>query len=428
MCQKLSAIRPEIYTKPFTNATLVPMERISMDTIGPLPPSKDGHTYILVIIDCFTRFVELIATKTVNAEECASILLQHIGRYGAPKQILSDNGTQFINNTVSSLLEMAGTQHLRSLANSKEETAIVERANKEVLRHLVPMIYHERIVENWQDYLPMVQRIMNAKVHEVTKVAPAKLLFGPAIDLDSMLYPTETPLAIETLAKITEPIEEMIEQQSKRKRNSHLRPPRQLPTIRVNNLEQLYTAQEELLQFAKDNQINYDNHNIAKRSGNNITEYDVGSYVFVEYPAARYSSAPTKFHSKWRGPLKIIEDQGHSRYLLKDLTTNKEEVVHVTNIKPFLFDENEVDPNSIALGDNREWIVEKIIDHIGSTNNGAKTSELQFKVRWTGLQEKYDRWLPFKELRLNEHLHDYLRSIGKARLIPKNLTIEGSDS
>jgi hypothetical protein len=40
-----------------------------MDTIGPLPEDKEGNQYILVIIDCFTRFVEIYPTKTVNAQE-----------------------------------------------------------------------------------------------------------------------------------------------------------------------------------------------------------------------------------------------------------------------------------------------------------------------------------------------------------------------
>jgi hypothetical protein len=69
------------------------------------------------------------------------------------------------------------------------------------------MIYHECILETWQYYLPMIQRIMNAKKQEVTKVAPAKLLFGPAIDLDTMLYPEETeevyyPISEEELRKV----------------------------------------------------------------------------------------------------------------------------------------------------------------------------------------------------------------------------------
>jgi hypothetical protein len=81
----------------------------------------------------------------------------------------------------------------------------------------------------------------------------------------------------------------------------------------------------------------------------------------------------------------------------------------------------------IALGDVREWIIEEIIDHIGSMKSGAKVSELQFKVRCAGLQEKYDRWLPWKELRLSTQLHAYLRKINKPQLIPKNLGNTGEE-
>jgi hypothetical protein len=96
-------------------------------------------------------------------------------------------------------------------------------------------------------------------------------------------------------------------------------------------------------------------------------------------------------------------------------------------LKNFLYEEIEVDPNIIALGDVREWVIEEIIDHLGSMKNGAKVSELQFKVRWAGLQEKYDRRLPWKELRLSTQLHAYLRKINKPQLIPKNLENTGEE-
>jgi hypothetical protein len=292
------------------------------------------------------------------------------------------------------------------------------------------MIYHERILETWQYYLPMVQRIMNAKEHEVTKVAPAKLMFGPAIDLDTMLYPEETEEGMlsnkrrraEENVAIENPLET-----SKKKRKINIPLNKNQLKERLNSIDKIYIAQEELLMFAKTNQQKYDDLMFQKRSGKPITEFAIGSYVFVEYPASRYSSAPTKFHSKWRGPLKVVKEEINSRYLVKDLVTSKEELVHVTNLKNFLYEEIEVDPNIIALGDVREWVIEEIIEHLGSMKNGAKVSELQFKVRWAGLQEKYDRWLPWKELRLSTQLHAYLRKINKPQLIPKNLENTGEE-
>jgi hypothetical protein len=71
------------------------------------------------------------------------------------------------------------------LLYSKEENGIVERANKEVMRHLRATIFDRRVVNNWSsDYLPLVQRIMNAQVKTPTGVFPAQLLFGDAVHLE----------------------------------------------------------------------------------------------------------------------------------------------------------------------------------------------------------------------------------------------------
>ncbi len=44
-------------------------------------------------------------TISTGAEEAAALaLLQHIGHYGAPAEIQSDRGTQFINDTIQYLL------------------------------------------------------------------------------------------------------------------------------------------------------------------------------------------------------------------------------------------------------------------------------------------------------------------------------------
>ena len=61
MCQKLSSAKEvQVQTELFTNATYEPMERLSVDTIGPLGKDAYGNCYIIVIIDCFTRWVELV--------------------------------------------------------------------------------------------------------------------------------------------------------------------------------------------------------------------------------------------------------------------------------------------------------------------------------------------------------------------------------
>jgi hypothetical protein len=76
-------------------------------------------------------------------------------------------------------------EHELSLAYSKEQNAVLERANKEVMRHLTAIIiFNRRLSDVWSsEYLPLFQRIMNAKVHDTVCVSPAELVFGKSINL-----------------------------------------------------------------------------------------------------------------------------------------------------------------------------------------------------------------------------------------------------
>ncbi len=56
--------------------------------------------------------------------------------------------------------------------------------NKEVLRHLKIFIYSRNLVAKWSEYLPLVQRIINASINIRIGVSPAQLLFGNELNLD----------------------------------------------------------------------------------------------------------------------------------------------------------------------------------------------------------------------------------------------------
>ena len=108
------------------------MDVLDIDTIGPMDEDADRDKYILVVIDCFTRWVELFPLPDTTAQAAAAALLQHVGRYGHPSTIRFDKGSQFVNGIISELLQLIHTKHAQTLAYSKEENAIIERANKKV--------------------------------------------------------------------------------------------------------------------------------------------------------------------------------------------------------------------------------------------------------------------------------------------------------
>ena len=55
-----------------------PMERVHLDILGPINPrSKSGSAYILVMVDQFTKWVELAPLPAQNAELTAGAFLKH---------------------------------------------------------------------------------------------------------------------------------------------------------------------------------------------------------------------------------------------------------------------------------------------------------------------------------------------------------------
>ena len=193
-CQKQRESSIKVATLPYANSvTTRPMSVLNIDTVGPLKESFGGLKYVVVIIDMFTRFVELYAVPDASAKAAVNAMLQHFGRYGCPRTILSDNGSQYVNDLVAKFLDMAGTEHNRTLAYSKEENGIVERANKEFMRHLRALLQSVDH-RSWPDYLPMAQRIVNATVHSSIGMSPYQLLYGDTINLEEGIFmPFKTP-------------------------------------------------------------------------------------------------------------------------------------------------------------------------------------------------------------------------------------------
>eukprot|EP00969_Alexandrium_andersonii_P159353 7040487-Alexandrium_andersonii.AAC.2 len=394
ICQKLAMVKNIIISKPFTAASYAPMDRISIDSIGPLPEATGGYQHIMVVIDNFTRFVELYPCITLEAEEAVRHIITHCGRFGTPNQILSDGGTQFDNDKMKKICELLSTQHIVTMPYSKQENAIVERANKEVLRHLRAYIYESRALESWYSCLPMVQRIINSTIHAQIGASPAQLLFGNAVDLDRGLY-------------------------------VHLEQPREGqddPQGHTNYrdwYDEMLAKQALLLRTAARLQKEADRSHISGLIPGLPTEFAIGSYVLAKYPpTAMGHKPPTKLHTPWRGPYRVINVNG-AKYTLQDLVTMRNEDVHVSLLKPFHYDPAETDPLTVALADSNSFIVERILDHRGDLR---RVSTLEFKVKWLGYENP--DWQPWSNVRTTKKLHEYLVSVGLQRLIPRAFRVQ----
>ena len=104
------------------------------------PKSSNGHEYILVAIDYFTKWVEATSYVGLTAVRVAKFIRSHIiYRYGVPHELISDRGAHF-RGEVDTLVQEYGIQHHRSSAYRPQNNGAVEAANKNIKRILRKMV------------------------------------------------------------------------------------------------------------------------------------------------------------------------------------------------------------------------------------------------------------------------------------------------
>jgi hypothetical protein len=101
---------------------------------------------------------------------------------------------------------------------------------------------------------------------------------------------------------------------------------------------------------------------------------------------------------------------------VQNLVTSQIEDFHITNLRPFHFDENEIDPREIANKVLGLVDVESILKHKGNKN---RKRQMTFLVHWKGFDTKHDQWLPWKDVKNLAVLHDYLKKNKLKTLIPQ---------
>ena len=75
-----------------------PFDRVAVDLVGPIfPPTETGSKYILTMMDYATSCPEAVPLKDIQAETVAEAILNMFTRVRVPKEILSDQGSQFLS-------------------------------------------------------------------------------------------------------------------------------------------------------------------------------------------------------------------------------------------------------------------------------------------------------------------------------------------
>lgn len=154
-------------------------QHVHLDLVGPLPQSN-GHTFILTLVDRFTRWPEAIPIRNINASTVADAFLRiWVARYGVPKVVTTDQGTQFMSNLFRELSSLFGMHHIHTTSYHPQSNGMVERFH----RQLKAAFKSKESSKDWFYELPWILLGIRSALKEDIGFSSAELLYGEPLRL-----------------------------------------------------------------------------------------------------------------------------------------------------------------------------------------------------------------------------------------------------
>jgi hypothetical protein len=151
-------------------------------------PIDSGKKFILCMTDALTKYVELVPLQNKEATTVAEAIFDKwICRFGAPLDLITDQGKEFCAKVSNNLLKKLGTNHLTTLPHHPQCNSQAEVANKTIAKYLASFCDNSTL--DWELYLAPLMFSYNTSFHCSIKSSPFFLTFGIEPRLPSLPTP-----------------------------------------------------------------------------------------------------------------------------------------------------------------------------------------------------------------------------------------------
>jgi len=359
---------------------------VHIDTMGP----REGK-FVISMTDALTKWPEAVVVESKEAAEVAVALHREwICRYGAPRLLTSDRGSEFCNQVLNELRAAHAIKHMRTTPYHPQSNGIEERAHR-TIKSLLRTIMAEQKVDEWVQALPEALRVLRATVHRSTGHSPARLVLGRELTMGPKLFesdPIVKATAAGKLAMEPMPPVEVLDAETQRRADEMQRMHEDLWARLTGKLE---AGRQQTA--AKDPYANF----------------KVGTYVrFFRGELAEINSAGNE--DLWSEVHRVVDRvAGVSLVLCQagdPLRSNTQsamrcKIVALTDDKRAEFDKL-YEETMAQINDNRRhradkhdwaedrWVIEEILGERG-TGDGR-----QLEIRWQG--HPVSTWEPFSRM------------------------------
>lgn len=192
-CQRYKHSRPNKQPLTITTTASSAFHKIYLDLVGPLNTDNEENKYILTLQCELTKFVQAYAIKDKEAGTVAkSFVNNFILTFGIPREIVTDQGTEFLANVFKESAKILGIKQLSSTAYHHETLGSLENTHKNLGSFL--RIQTNKFSDTWSSWLPFWCFAFNNTVHTETKYSPFELVFGKQCNLPSNIQNNVDPI------------------------------------------------------------------------------------------------------------------------------------------------------------------------------------------------------------------------------------------
>ena len=152
-----------------------PREHVAIDILGPLPRTRSGYMYIVVITDRYSKMTAVHPLRNIAASTCAKAFCDEwVFKYGQPSLLLSDRGTQFTSDFFNTVCYQLGIRQAFTSAYHPQTNGQVERFNRTLLGALQCFCTEQG--RDWDQFIRAIAYGYNCTVHSSTGCSPFDLM------------------------------------------------------------------------------------------------------------------------------------------------------------------------------------------------------------------------------------------------------------
>ena len=162
-------------------------------------PGKEGHeefSFVMAIVDGFTKLVKFVNMKSKSAEACAdAILKEWCLVYGFPLVIASDRDPSFMGQLVQHLCTAMGSKSLATTTYHPNCNGQVEIFFKSLGKFLRVMIANE--LDQWPLMTRFCEFHLNTSVNQSTQCTPYQMVYGNQARMNcDLIFPVSSRIKI----------------------------------------------------------------------------------------------------------------------------------------------------------------------------------------------------------------------------------------